>query len=209
MSPPGSDRSFFDVVLNQRACRSYLPEAVPDDDLAAMVEAATHAPSAENRQPWVFVVVTDTSVRSAIGDLTADIWRRAGRAHSQQQLARGFFAEVDEFLSSGYGAAPALIVIGAEGRDGDSDALLAASIFPAIQNLLLAAAALGYGSSVTTLAALAPEALRALVGWPHHVRPFAVVPVGRPARRLGPPRRKPVPAVAHRNRFGVPFESHG
>jgi nitroreductase len=95
--------------------------------------------------------------------------------------------------------------VAGDGRDGSSRSLLASSILPAAQNLLLAAAALGYGSSLTTLAAQAPDALCSLVGLPDGVHPFAVVPIGRPAAPLGPPRRKPVHEVAHTDRFGTPF----
>lgn len=98
-----------------------------------------------------------------------------------------------------------LVVVAGDGRDGASKALLASSVYPAAQNLLLAAAALGYGSSMTTLAAQAPDALGALVGLPDDVRPFAVVPIGRPATPLGPPRRCPLREVAHLEVFGAPF----
>ena len=66
---------------------------------------------------------------------------------------------------------------------------LASSMFPAVQNLLLAAAASGYGSALTTLVTVAATELRVAVGLPDHVEPVAVVPVGRPARPLGPSRR--------------------
>src|SRR5262249_9035179 len=70
-------------------------------------------------------------------------------------------------------------------------------VFPAAQNLLLAAAALGYGSTLTTLAAQDRAGLAALVGLPDGVRPLAVVPVGRPAAAPGPPRRRPAGPVPH------------
>jgi nitroreductase len=195
----------LELLGNQRACRSYADQPVPDADLAAMLEAATHAPSAENRQPWVFVVVRDVATRQAIADLTARVWRRGGRAHAEQSLAPAFFAAVDAFIGGGYGGAPVLVVVAGDGRDGASRALLASSVFPATQSLLLAAAALGYGSSMTTLAAHAPDELGALVGLPADITPFAVVPIGRPATALGPPRRRPVPEVAHLDAFGTPF----
>lgn len=96
-------------------------------------------------------------------------------------------------------------MIAGDGRSGAVPAVLASSVFPAAQNLLLAAAALGYGSSMTTLAAQVPDRLAQLVGLPDGVRPFAVVPIGRAASRLGPPRRRPVREIAHRDAFGVPF----
>jgi nitroreductase len=195
----------LELLGGQRACRAYTDDAVADADLTAMLEAATHAPSAENRQPWVFVVVRDATVRRAIADLTARVWQSGGRQHAEQSLTSPFFGAVDAFVTGGYGGAPVLVVVAGDGRGGTSRALLASSVFPATQNLLLAAAALGYGSSMTTLAAHAPDELGALVGLPADVIPFAVVPIGRPAVALGPPRRRPVPEVAHLDAFGTPF----
>lgn len=195
----------LDVLRSQRGCRAFTAEAVSDADLEAMLEAATHAPSAENRQPWVFVAVRDDSTRAAIAELTQQVWQGGARQHSQGSLDGRLFAAVDTFITSGYGGAPVLVVVAGDGRDGASAALLASSIFPATQNLLLAAAALGYGSSMTTLAAQVPDALREIVGLPDGVRPFAVVPIGRPATPLGPPRRRPVSEVAHLDRFGTPL----
>ena len=200
---PGS--AILEGLGGQRACRSYTNDPVADADLAAMLEAATHAPSAENRQPWVFVVVRDPSTRESIADLTSSVWRGGGQQHAQQSLSPQLFAAVDRFIDGGYGGAPVLVVVAGDGREGSSKALLASSVFPAAQNLLLAAAALGYGSSMTTLAAQAPDALGALVGLPAGITPFAVVPIGRPASPLGPPRRRPVREVAHLDAFGSPF----
>ncbi|MER3453334.1 MAG: hypothetical protein C4321_08910, partial [Chloroflexota bacterium] len=75
---------------------------------------------------------------------------------------------------------------------------LPSSVYPAVQNLLLAATALGLGSAMTTLALRFAEDLRHLTGLPAHVTPMAVVPIGWPARRLGPPRRLPLAATASR-----------
>ncbi|HEY7072918.1 MAG TPA: nitroreductase family protein [Acidimicrobiales bacterium] len=192
-------------LLAQRACREYTTEPVPDEDVAAILEAATHAPSAENRQPWVFVVVRDPATRAVITDLTKRLWATGGRPHAEQSLTPRFFAAVDGFMAGGYGGAPVLVVVAGDGRGGLPLPVLAASVFPAVQNLLLAAAALGYGSALTTLATAEPLTLAAAVGLPEGVRPLAVVPLGRPATPLGPPRRRPVREVAHRDRYGTPF----
>lgn len=195
----------LDVLGRQRACREFTDDPVPDADVVAVLEAATHAPSAENRQPWVFVVVREPATRAAIADLTRGVWEAGGRPHAEESLSASFFAAVDRFVGGGYGGAPLLIVAAGDGRAGASKAVLASSVFPAVQNLLLAASALGYGSSMTTLAAQAPDALRHLVGLPEGVHPLAVIPLGRAATPLGPPRRRPVADVAHRDRFGVPY----
>jgi nitroreductase len=82
---------------------------------------------------------------------------------------------------------------------------LAASVFPATQNLLLAAAALGLGSAMTTLAVHRRSELRALLELPEAVEPMAVIPLGWPAKPLGPPRREPAASKTHREVFGAPW----
>ncbi len=198
---PPDDLPFFDVVLTQRACRAFADEPVPDVVLERVLEGATHAPSAENSQPWVFVVVRDRQRREQIGALTRRAWHDVARDFARDRVAPGLFADVDRGAEGGIAAAPVLVVVAA-----DSDAVLEpaldASIFPAIQNLLLGANALGLGSALTTLPTFATDELAAIVELPPHIRPVAVVPVGVPAHPLGPPRRKPVTACAHRERFG-------
>lgn len=192
-------------LLRQRACRAFADSPVLDEDLVTMLRAATHAPSAENRQPWIFVVVRRAATRVAIAELTRRVWAGGARRHAQRNLDPGLFADVDGFIDRGYGGAPVLVVAAGDGRTGVPEPVLASSVFPATQNLLLAAASLGYGSSMTTLAAQVPDALSAAVGLPRDVRPLAVVPIGRPASPLGPPRRRPVREVAHLDSFGTPF----
>lgn len=182
---------FFDIVLSQRACRAYAPDPVAADDVTRMIEAATHAPSAENSQPWEFVVVRSPAARAAVDDLTRRIWEGGGRAHAETSVSPRLLREVDAFFGGGYGSAPVLIVVAGDSTAVLSPDLLPSSMYPAIQNLLLAAAALGYGSAMTTLATHAAPQLRAAVGLAEHMVPMAVIPVGRPARTLGPARRKP------------------
>jgi nitroreductase len=80
-----------------------------------------------------------------------------------------------------------------------------ASIFPAVQNLLLAAHALGLGSTLTTLPTLGGNELTGILRLPPEVVPVAVVPLGHLAKPLGPPRRHPISAKAHLDRYGTPF----
>ncbi len=196
---------FFDVVLGQRACRAFSDEPVPDDDVERILEAGTHAPSAENTQPWVFVVVRDDEVRAALSDLTRRLWSGGGRDWAKSRNTARLFDEVDALVDSGLGGAPVFIVVGDDTGAGAHPTSLGSSIFPAVQNILLAANALGYGSALTTLTTYAGDELRALVALPDHVTPMAIVPLGRPARPLGPPRRRPVAESTWRDRHGTPW----
>jgi nitroreductase len=194
---------FFDVVHTQRAARSFLPDDVDDETVARILTAATHAPSAENSQPFVFVVVRDPELRNTIGEMTARIWSGGARAYEEGRLAPAFLADVDRGAMGGIAAAPVLVVVCGDTRL-TLEAALASSIYPAVQNLLLAAHALGLGSTLTTLPVVAGE-LSALLELPPEVVPLAVVPLGRLPKALGPPRRRPISEKAHLNRYGNPF----
>jgi nitroreductase len=193
---------FFELALNQRACRDFSADPVPDEDIERILEAATHAPSAENTQPWVFVVVRDEAIRSQLAELTQRVWNAGAREQAMARLDANLAADVDAGIERGLGGAPVLVVIAADTTSGVHPKAVASSIFPAVQNLLLAAAALGYGSALTTLTAAAGDDLRAIVELPAEITPMAVVPLGRPARALGPGRRRPVAESTHRDQFG-------
>ena len=195
---------FFDVVHTQRAARSFLPDDVDDETIARILTAATHAPSAENSQPFVFVVVRDPALRRSIGDLTARLWQSGARAYEEQRLSPSFLADVHHGAMGGIAAAPVLIVVCGDTRLALSQSM-AASVFPAVQNLLLAAHALGLGSTLTTLPLVAGEELTGPLGLPPEVVPVAVVPIGHLAKPLGPPRRRPISEKAHLDRYGHPF----
>ena len=195
---------FFDVVSRQRACREFSDAPVSDDDIAAVLEAATHAPSAENRQPWEFVVVRDEEVRHAVAALTQRGWESIGREFSRARLDPKLFAEVDRGATGGFATAPVQVAVCADTERG-LEQTVPSSIFPAVQNLLLAATALGLGSALTTIAAGYRTEMAALLALPDHVVPVAVVPLGHPARPLGRPKRDSFTQHAHRDRYGQPW----
>jgi nitroreductase len=198
------ESAFFAVVARQRACRQFALDDVPDDVIERLLETATYAPSAENSQPWVFVVVRHPATTAAIGSLTRKAWRGGGRTWAESRLDATLLADVDRGAEGGISDAPALIVVCADSSAAHERAL-PASIFPAVQNLLLAATCLGLGSALTTLPTTFGNELGALLDLPEHVRAVAVVPVGYPARTLGPPRREPFDTKTHRERYGKPW----
>jgi nitroreductase len=195
---------FFEVVGQQRACRSFLDQPVDDECLTRVLAAATRAPSAENRQPWVFVVVRDKTTREAIGELIRRAWEGGGRSHSEGRLSAPLLADVDRGARGGVAAAPVLVVVGAD-TERAHPATVPSSIFPAVQNLLLAATAEGLGSVLTTLAVRYADEMAALLDLPSTVTPMAVIPLGWPAQPQGTARRRPLEEVAFRERFGAPW----
>lgn len=198
-----TDRDFFSVIRTQRAHRTFTDEPVPDELVERVLEAATYAPSAENAQPWVFIVVRDAGARARIGALTRRQWEDGGRDHSIPRLTRTMFEDVERGAMGGIAGAPVIVVVGAD-TSRVVEAVMEASMFPAIQNLLLTANSLGLGAALTTLGTSARE-LQDLLALPDHIRPMAVVPLGWPVRQLSPPRRAPVAEKAFRERYGEPW----
>ena len=141
------------------------------------------------------------SARAAIGDLIARAWSSIGRDFSQGRLSPALLADVDRGATGGIAGAPVHVVVGADTERG-LPMTAAESIFPAVQNLMLTAAALGLGTALTTIAVGYADELRAIVEFPDSVRPMAVIPIGHPARALGPPRRDDFSHHTHRDRYG-------
>ncbi|MGH9030161.1 MAG: nitroreductase family protein [Acidimicrobiales bacterium] len=193
---------FFEVVHRQRACRTFSADRLEDDLVTKVLDAATFAPSAENRQPWVFVVVRDAGRRGEIAKLTLRAWEAGGRSHSEGRLSPSLLEDVDRGARGAIFEAPVIVVVGGDTSNVDVR-VLEASVFPAIQNLLLAAGALGLGSALTTLPLVFSDQLAEIVGFPFEVRPMAVVPLGWPARPLGPPRRVGLSEKVHRETYGT------
>lgn len=193
---------YFDLVCNQRAERDLLPDPVPQDVIEKILEAGTHAPSAMNCQPWHFVVVQDPAVRQEISAGARAAWEGFARDLTKDTDAPGF-KSVDRWAMGGLADAPVIIVLCGDTRILPADQM-GSSIFPAAQNILLAANALGLASLMSNLPIYAPDGQFAkTLGLPEHIVPLATLPIGYPARKLGKPRRKPVTAVASRDRFGT------
>ena len=196
--------AFFSLARTLRAHRSFTAEPVSDDHVALILDAATRAPSAENRQPWHFVVVRDEQRRAAIAGLMAGIWEGMAREWSRPRLDPALFDDVDRGFGGGLADAPLMVVV-----CGDTDladrGVLASSIFPAVQNLLLGAHALGLGAVLTTIASTDPGPIGEIVAAPDSLRPMAVVPIGHPARVLGPSRRVAVGDKASLDTVGTPW----
>jgi len=200
-----SPRPELALFGRQRACRAYRDEPVTDELVEAVLDAATRAPSAQNLQPWEFVVVRDAAVRAAVWEVGARLWEAGGRQASAATDPPAMHAAVDTGLAGGaFAAAPVTIVVAAD-TDRCPPGSVESSIFPAVQNLLLAATAVGLGSALTTISTFFTDDLRAAVGLPERLVPVAVTPLGWPARPLGPNRREPAAAHAHRDRYGTPW----
>jgi nitroreductase len=192
----------------QRACRRFDPEGkVLDADLERILESAVHAPSAENTQPWSFVVVRNEETRAQLADWWTETWNAGGGDFIRQSLDdKVLVADLEfGFNRGGFAAAPVVVVVCAD-TERVPEIYAPSSIYPAVQNLLLAAADLGYASCLTTgLTTFGVDRVREKLQLPDTLLPMAAVYLGLPARPLSPPRRHPATSVTYREQFGNPW----
>lgn len=226
LEAPAADSSgsdLFEALHTVHAVRRFRPDPISDPILREIIAAATRAPSARNSQPWVFVAVRDAAHKAEIGRHYLAAWRQA----------QAFTAEVDadadikhrpdytammrgvDALATQLDRAPVLVLCCLDtaqlGPLADASGHIRApqsayaSIFPAVQNLMLAARGLGVGSTLTTLLHAVEADLRRAIGMPDHMHIAALVPLGYPTRPFRLTSRKPLRAVAFLDRWGNPF----
>lgn len=197
--------TLLDAIYTTRAIRKFQPEPVPLELVARVIEAATMAPSGRNTQPWRFIVIDRTELKDRIGELYREGYYGSRPGWDQRDENE----DPSIYLANHLQEAPVIILACGRLIERTSDRQMTlpiyGAVYPAVQNLLLAATALGLGSALTTIAANIPDQVRELTDLPEHVRPMALIPLGWPARALGPPRRRPVTEIAHRDRYGRPW----
>jgi len=207
---------FFDVIHTQRSVRRYKPDSVPDEALWKILDAAVRAPSGSNLQPWIWLVVRDRGKRESIASaVRASFQARGGGVEQIRQRAecdtdpmrRRMMLTVADFFAD-VSQAPVLIIpclVGVTSPTTDARSLLAgSSIYGAVQNMMLAARALGLGTVLTTFQAGIEDFFRREFHLPPESVPVAVVPVGYPDRqRFGPTTRKPVDTVTYWDDWGA------
>lgn len=189
-------------MATTRAIRRYRDEPIPDAVLARILFAATRAPSGSNRQPFRFVVLTDSekarTAKRMIGESARALWGRKRRDDGydkgsgadddspKSRMARTMQAYVDEFDNVPALVLPCLV------RYREPSPMEGASVYPAVQNLLLGARALGYGGVITGFHGAVASELKTLLGIPQDVFIAATVTLGKPRGRHGPVRRRPM-----------------
>lgn len=191
----------FEAINTTRAMRRLKPDPVPDEHLWTILDAAIKAPSGGNAQPWNFIVVRDPETKRKIGEYYRDAWNQSyggpGRALRERPGMAGVYRSA-EHLAHHLAEAPVLIIVTT--RAGGNP-LAGASIYPAVQNLMLAARALGLGTTLTTLHKLHEREVKELLGIPEQVETMALIPVGWPKGRFGTPPRLPVDKVVYWERW--------
>ena len=194
-----SDMSIFEAIHTQRSVRHFSTRPVHEELVAAILEAAIRAPSAGNRQPWHFIVIRDCEAKRRLGQWYLDSWRH-------MVAAIGGDASSSESYRSGGDLArqmediPVLILACVD----QGASTMGSSIYPAVQNLMLAARALGLGTVLTTNHMRFEQEVKAFLGIPEDVDTAALIPIGYPAERVrfGGSRRKPLTEVVSYDRWG-------
>ena len=203
---------FFDAVTTQRAIRRLKPEPIPDAMLRQIMDAAICAPSGGNRQGWSFLVIRDAAKRARLGELYREAWGELmktpyyrGASAAPPDSREGKMLASARHLSEHLGEAPVLI-LACVGTDGAKPTLTTgASIYPAAQNIMLAARAVGLGSCITTIHKYRDPQVKELLGIPAEVETAALIPLGYPLGKFGRPPRRPLAEVAHADRWGQAF----
>ncbi len=213
-----------EAMRTLRAVRRLRPDPVPDDVLRRVLDAACQAPTGGNRQPFRIVVVRDRAKMSALGRLYADAWYAYVATHREltKSAPESVRAEGERMLSSGnhladhFAETPVLLVFCFDPRQmAITDAGLArvsvvggASIYPAVQNALLACRAEGLGCVLTTLLCGCEDAVRGLLEIPEPWGTAAAIPIGRPLRRgHGPISRRPPEEIAFADTWKSPWRA--
>jgi nitroreductase len=212
----------YEAMRTLRAVRRLRPDPVPDDVLHRVLEAATWAPTGGNRQPWRVIVVQERASKERLGSLYAAQWTkfaaryRAGlvnaepavRERTERMLGAG------DYLSAHFGQSPVIAIFcfnPAEMAITDSSlsrvsVVGGGSIYPAVENLLLACRAEGLGCVLTTLLCACEPEVAALLAIPSPWGTAAAIPIGYPMLRgHGPITRRPVAELAFLDSWGRPL----
>ena len=192
-----------EAIFTQRAIRRFKPDPIPMEDVRLIIEAAVRAPNGGNYQVARFLVVNDRATVREFGALYREAWWAKRRDAGYRT-----FAELPPNFHAAAGLADAMkdvpcIVFALAVDDGPAD-----SVIPAVQNLMLAARALGIGSVPTTLHPTVMGRFRAMFGIPADVAFHFCVPLGYPRGRFGPNVRRPTSETTFLGRWGaaVPWE---
>ena len=204
-----SELGVFETIYNCRAIRYLKPDPVPDALLRKVLEAGTFAANGGNMQSWRFLVIRDPAIKEAAGAWYRKAWHEiVGPRYRASSPAPGTSPErfarmlaAAEHLADHLHEAPVWIVPCASGsRNAGS------SVFPAVQNILLACRALGLGCTLTTLYLNFEKEAEAAMGLPADVHSYAILPIGYPMGNFGPVRRAPLQSVVYQDRWGEAYQ---
>jgi nitroreductase len=209
-NPTSTD--LFDIMATTRSMRRLKPDPVPDQLIRKILEAGACAANGGNTQKWRFLVVKDPAIKKAV----AAYYKKAfdevvGPRYRSSAPPPGVTPEryvrqhgAVEYLTEHFHEAPVWIVACLE--DGSNpNRSSGASIYPAVQNMILATRALGLGTTLTTRHLLHEKDAEAALGLPPGVHSYAILPIGYPIGNFGPVGRGPLADIVFQDRWGAPY----
>jgi nitroreductase len=206
------DMPLLEAMTTQRAIRRLRPDPVDDAIVLRCIELALKAPTGSNGQNWEFVVVKDPERKEQIGRRNRQAWsiygglgKRMNRGNEPMERV----LDAVEWQADHFAEIPVLVVACLRGSRVPlvplppfAHSSYYGSIYPSVQNLLLAARAMGLGAALITLPLWSTTSVRRILGLPASVMPCCIVPMGWPRGRYGPTTRKPVGDVVHCDTYG-------
>jgi nitroreductase len=202
----------FEIIETTRAMRRLKPDPVPDELIAKILRAGSCAPNGGNTQKWRFLVIKDRKIKDAVAvwyKKAFDEW--IGPRYRTSEPPPGVTKErylrqvaAVEYLTDHYAEAPVWIVACLE--DGPTpNRGTGSSIYPAVQNMVLATRALGLGTTLTTRHLHFEKEADAALGLPEGVHSYAILPIGYPMGKFGPVGRGPLKEIVYQDRWGEPY----
>ena len=214
-----AEHDLFDIIGSTRSMRRLKPDPVPDEVIYKILDAGIRAPSGTNTQNWRFVVVKDPVVKKHVQDVYQKGWAqvehmydsRPGPEHMEDSKFRRLLSAA-AYLAQNLAEVPVLLFACLQERPMPPDLaaklarLSGSSIYPAVQNMLLACRALGVGATLTTVASIHEEELKAVLKLPEDVSTYALLPIGYPMGKFGPVNRVAVEEVTCVDQWGTPLK---
>ncbi|MDE2744933.1 MAG: nitroreductase family protein [Chloroflexota bacterium] len=196
----------YEVMQTQRAIRRWTDEPVDRETIERIIQAGCWAPSGSNSQPWGFLVVTDDGIRERLAAAIREMFsaRFSGDMPNPddiddpttRRMMRGAFNLFDNFAAAPVWIIPCLVRVQSPAPEG---LLAGSSIYPSIQNMMLAARPEGLGTVLTTPQDGIMDQLREELRIPDNATPVAMIPMGYPNANFGPVTRQPLDTFLHWN----------
>jgi len=221
------EMDLFEIMYSAGSIRRLRSDSVPDEIITKILDAAIRAPSGSNAQSWVFIVIKDAETRRQLGavykkasDILMKLYAGAPRPLHMDENKYQRFMQAVTHLFEHLGDAPVLLVpclkasmwTGASNLPADVKARMASaariagsSIYPAVQNVILACRAFGLGTVLTTIHAFFEEEVREILKLPADVQTYALMPIGYPEGHHYPVKRKAVCEIACLDQYGNPW----
>jgi nitroreductase len=206
----------FEIMQTTRAMRRLRPDPVPDEMIRKILEAGACAANGGNFQRWRFLVIKDPAIKQAVQTWYKRAFDKVvGPRYATSAPPPGVTRErymrqhaAVAYLTEHFHEAPVWIVACLE-ETGTPNRWAGASIYPAVQNMLLAARALGLGSTLTTRHLLYEKEAEAALGLPPGVHSYAILPIGYPMGKFGPVGRGALADIVYQDRWGQPYLAVG